>query len=87
MLELKSQRTPGPTFNQLKDYSFHNSGIIKVTMMKKAFLLMSLYKKNVKLHHAVKANVREKVLFSRTDFLPWEILLVKMLDFEKTKPT
>jgi hypothetical protein len=31
--------------------------------------------------------VREKVLFSRTDFLPWEILLIKKLDFEKTKPT
>ena len=35
----------------------------------------------------LKANVREKVLFSRTDFLPWEILLIKKLDFEKTKPT
>ena len=32
-----------------------------------------------------KANVREKVHFSRTDFLPWEILLIKKLDFEKTK--
>ena len=38
-------------------------------------------------HFHLKANVREKVLFSRTDFLPWEILLIKKLDFEKTKPT
>ena len=29
----------------------------------------------------------EKILFSRTDFLPGEILLIKKLDFEKTKPT
>jgi hypothetical protein len=35
----------------------------------------------------LKANVREKVLFSRTDFLPWEIFLIKKLDFEETKPT
>ena len=35
----------------------------------------------------IKANVREKVLFSQTDFLPWEILLIKKLDFEETKPT
>ena len=31
---------------------------------------------------ALKANVRKKVLFSRTDFLPWEILLRKGLDLE-----
>ena len=35
----------------------------------------------------VKANVRKKVLFSRTDFLPWEILFIKKLELEKTKPT
>ena len=29
----------------------------------------------------------EKVPFSRTDFLPWEILLLKKLDIEKSKPT
>ena len=31
--------------------------------------------------------MREKVLFSPTDFLPWEILLIKKLDFEETNPT
>ena len=31
--------------------------------------------------------MREKVFFSRTDFLPWEILCIKKLDSEKTKPT
>ena len=30
--------------------------------------------------------MRDKVLFSRTDFLPWEILLIKKLYFEETKP-
>ena len=35
----------------------------------------------------LKTNVRDKVLFLRTDFLPWEILMIKKLDFEKTKPT
>ena len=36
----------------------------------------------------VKANVHEKVLFfSRTGFLLWDILLIKRLDFEKTKPS
>ena len=38
-------------------------------------------------YSVLKANVSEKVLFLRTDFLPWEILLIKKLDFEKTKPT
>ena len=31
--------------------------------------------------------MREKVLFSPTDFLPWESLLIKKLDFEETNPT
>ena len=35
----------------------------------------------------IKANVGEKVLFSRKDFLSLEILLIKKLDFEETKPT
>jgi hypothetical protein len=35
----------------------------------------------------LKANMGKKVLFSRTDFLPWEILLIKKLDFIETKPT
>ena len=35
---------------------------------------------------SLKANVRKKVLFSRTDFLPWEILLINKLDFEKLTP-
>ena len=35
----------------------------------------------------IKANVCKKVLFLQTDFLSWEILIIKKLNFEKTKPT
>ena len=28
-----------------------------------------------------------KILFSQTDFLPWEILSIKKLEIDKTKPT
>ena len=35
----------------------------------------------------LKANNAEKVFFSTNRFLPWEILLVKKLEIEKTKPT
>ena len=31
--------------------------------------------------------MRKKVLVSRTDFLPWKLLLIKKLDFEEIKPT
>ena len=37
--------------------------------------------------HTLKPNLRDQVLFSRTDFLPWEFLLIKKLEFDKTKPT
>ena len=33
----------------------------------------------------LKANAPEKVLFLPTDFLPWEILLIKKLEIDKTK--
>ena len=46
-----------------------------------------LWEENYKKFLLLKANVRKKVFFSRTDFLPWEILLIKKLDLEKTKPT
>ena len=35
----------------------------------------------------LKLNLQKKVLFSRPDFLPWKLLLVKKLKFEKTMPT
>ena len=35
----------------------------------------------------LKLNLQKKVLFSRTDFLPWELLVIKKSEFEKTKPT
>ena len=35
----------------------------------------------------LKLNLQKKVLFLRTDFLPWEVLLIKKLEIEKTKPT
>ena len=38
-------------------------------------------------HFHLKANVCKKVLFSQKDILPGEILLIKKLDFEKTKLT
>ena len=34
----------------------------------------------------LKLNLQKKVLFLQTDFLPWELLLIKKLEFEKTKP-
>ena len=38
-------------------------------------------------HFHLKASVREKILFLQTDFLPWEILLIKKLDLKETKST
>ena len=35
----------------------------------------------------LKANNAEKVFFSANRFLPWEILLVKKMEIEKTKTT
>ena len=35
----------------------------------------------------IKLNLQKKVLFSRTDFLPWEFLLIKKLEIQKTKTT
>ena len=39
------------------------------------------------LHFRLKLNYRKKVFYFTLNFLPWEFLLVKMLDFEKTKAT
>ena len=39
------------------------------------------------LTRSIKPNLQKKVLFSPTDFLPWEILLIKKLEIEKTKTT
>ena len=42
-------------------------------------------------HHpnptSLKLNYRKKVFYFALNFLPWEFLLIKKLDFEKTKPT
>ena len=35
----------------------------------------------------LKMSLQKKVLFSRTDFFLWELLLIKKLIFEKTNPT
>ena len=35
----------------------------------------------------VKLNYRKKVFFFALNFLPWELLLIKKLGFEKTKTT
>ena len=35
----------------------------------------------------LKLNCRKKVLYFALNFLPWEFLLIKKLDFEKTKTT
>ena len=50
-------------------------------------LFMRFFQAFIAKKTVVKENVREKVLVSRTDFLPWEILLIKNLDFKKTKST
>ena len=36
---------------------------------------------------AIKLNYHKKVLYFALNFLPWEFLLIKKLDFEKTKTT
>ena len=35
----------------------------------------------------IKLNYRKKVFYFALNFLPWEFLLIKKLDFEKTKAT
>ena len=35
----------------------------------------------------LKLNYRKKVFYFALNFLPWEFLLIKKLDFEKTKTT
>ena len=35
----------------------------------------------------LKLNYRKKVFYFTLNFLPWEFLLIKKLDFEKTKTT
>ena len=35
----------------------------------------------------LKLNYRKKVFYFALNFLPWEILLIKKLDFENTKAT
>ena len=35
----------------------------------------------------LKLNLQKKVLFSQTDFLPWEFLLIKKLEIQKTNTT
>ena len=35
----------------------------------------------------IKLNYRKKVFYFALNFLPWEFLLIKRLDFEKTKPS
>ena len=35
----------------------------------------------------IKLNYRKKVFYFALNFLPWEFLLIKKLDFEKTKTT
>ena len=44
------------------------------------------YKQTMCTFILIKPNLREQVLFSRTDFLPWEFLLVKKSEFDKPKP-
>ena len=36
---------------------------------------------------SVKLNYHKKVFYFALNFLPWEFLLIKKLDFEKTKAT
>ena len=40
-----------------------------------------------KLLRSVKLNYRKKVFYLALNLLPWEFLLIKKLDFEKTKAT
>ena len=35
----------------------------------------------------LKLNYRKKIFYSALNFLPWEFLLIQILDFEKTKTT
>ena len=42
---------------------------------------------DVKVISRIKLNYRKKVFFFTLNFLPWEFLLIKKLDFEKTKTT
>ena len=37
--------------------------------------------------YTLKLNYRKKVFYFALNFLPWEFLLMKKLDFEKTKAT
>ena len=39
------------------------------------------------LYEILKLNYRKKVFYFTFNFLPWEFLLIKKLDFEKTKAT
>ena len=36
---------------------------------------------------SLKLNYRKKAFYFALNFLPWDFLLIKKLDFEKTKPT
>ena len=40
-----------------------------------------------RLQLAIKLNYRKKVFYFALNFLHWEFLLIKKLDFEKTKAT
>ena len=71
---------------QLQEFQKSNVLFHKVLISETYEFIIKCTKVKIFLRY-LKANVREKVLFSRTDFLPWEILLIKKLDFEKTKPT
>ena len=61
--------------------------VIPTLKLKKKIHHINLRKQDFKNACAKVEFAKEGILFSRTDFLPWEFLLTKKLEIEKTKTT
>ena len=59
----------------------------RVTSHNGAKAFLKSVDKQAKKTFLIKLNYRKKVFYFALNFLPWEFLLIKKLDFEKTKAT